>query len=55
MQLPAGVPVYVYLRVRVRDKAGNEGIAVTDQPQLADTSEPEGKLIGVSLTPAEKN
>jgi hypothetical protein len=54
-QLPPGVPVYVYLRVRVRDRAGNEGIAATDQPQLADTSEPEGKLIGVSLTPAEKN
>jgi hypothetical protein len=54
-QMPPGVPVYVYLRVRVRDKAGNEGIAVTDQPQLADTSEPEGRLIGVSFSPsAEK-
>lgn len=53
-QLPTGMPVYIYLRLRVRDKAGNEGIAVTDQPQLADMSEPEGRLIGINFTPSNK-
>jgi hypothetical protein len=40
-------PVQVYLRLRVRDKAGNEGLAVTAQPQFVDLVEPEGGLIGV--------
>jgi hypothetical protein len=35
------------LRVRARDKAGNEGIALTSTPQFVDLVEPEGALIGV--------
>jgi hypothetical protein len=46
-QVPAGSPVEVYLRLRVRDNAGNEAVAVTDSPQTIDLVEPEGQLIGV--------
>ncbi|HEV3083335.1 MAG TPA: hypothetical protein VGY66_26355 [Gemmataceae bacterium] len=49
-QVPPG-KVSVYLRLRVRDRAGNEGIAVTSEPQLVDLSEPEGHLLDVSLSP----
>lgn len=52
-KVPAGTPVQVYLRVRVRDKAGNEGIAATPTAQYVDLIEPEGALIGV-LPPARK-
>jgi hypothetical protein len=45
--VPQGTPVRVYLRLRVRDTAGNVGLAVTSQPQLVDLSEPEGALVGV--------
>ncbi len=44
------IPVQVYLRLRVRDKAGNESIAVTAQPQYVDLMEPEGALIRVQPT-----
>ena len=50
-QVPHEMPVSVYLRLRVRDAAGNEGIAVTDQPQVVDLSEPEGHLLDVSIAP----
>jgi hypothetical protein len=50
-KLPSGIPVYVYLRLRVRDKAGNEGVAVTPRPQLADLSKPAGHLLSISPTP----
>lgn len=50
-QLPSGMPVSVYLRLRVRDQAGNEGVAVTPEPQLVDLTEPEGRLVNVSVTP----
>jgi hypothetical protein len=46
-QVPAGTPVEVYLRLRVRDNAGNEAVAVTDTPQTIDLVEPDGQLIGV--------
>jgi len=49
-KVPQG-KVSVFLRLRVRDKAGNEGIAVTAEPQLVDLSEPEGHLLDVSLAP----
>jgi hypothetical protein len=49
-QLPERLPVQVYLRVKVRDLAGNEGVATTNDPQLVDLSEPEGILTNV-LTP----
>lgn len=46
-KIPQGTPVQVYLRLRVRDKAGNESVAVTSEPQYVDLVEPEGALIGV--------
>jgi hypothetical protein len=46
-QLPAKFPDRVYLRLLVRDSAGNEGVAVTREPQLVDLSEPEGVILGV--------
>jgi len=51
-KVPQG-KVSVYLRLRVHDKAGNEGIAVTSEPQLVDLSEPEGHLLDVSLSPGQ--
>ena len=52
-KVPASTPIQVYLRVRVRDKAGNEGIAATPTPQFVDLVEPEGALIGI-LPPAKR-
>jgi hypothetical protein len=46
-KVPAGSPVQVYLRLRVLDRAGNEGMAVTGRPQTIDLVEPEGHLVGV--------
>ena len=46
-KVPANTPIQVYLRMRVRDKAGNERVLVTPQPQFIDLTEPEGALIGV--------
>jgi hypothetical protein len=43
-QVPANVPPKVYLRLSVRDQAGNNAIAQTDQPVLIDLQEPE--LVG---------
>ena len=37
--------------MRVRDLAGNESIAVTNEPQLVDLSEPEGHLTNVTVSP----
>lgn len=50
-KVPAGAPVQVYLRLRVRDKAGNESVAVTAEPQFIDLIEPEGALVGVLPQP----
>jgi hypothetical protein len=53
-KVPQG-KVSVYLRLRVRDRAGNEGLAVTEKAQLVDLSEPEGHLIEeVSLAPTSR-
>jgi hypothetical protein len=49
-QPPAG-KVYVYLRARVRDAAGNEGVAITGEPQLVDLSQPVGRLRAVTAAP----
>jgi hypothetical protein len=49
--LPDHLPVQVYMRLRVKDLAGNESIAVTQDPQLVDLSEPEGRLLDVSVVP----
>ena len=46
-KLPPGFPVQVYLRLRVRDKAGNESVAVSRAPEYLDLTEPEGALVGV--------
>lgn len=46
--LPTEVPANVYLRLTVRDKAGNNAIALTREPQLVDLREPEFRLIGSS-------
>ena len=36
-----------FISASVRDKAGNERVLVTPQPQFVDLTEPEGALIGV--------
>ncbi len=46
-QVPEGMPVAVYLRLRVHDSAGNEAVAVTNAPQTIDLVPPEGHLVGV--------
>jgi hypothetical protein len=50
--LPPALPSHVYLKMMVKDTAGNVGVAVTRDAQLVDLSEPEGRLIRV--TPANK-
>jgi hypothetical protein len=49
-KLPADLPVWVHLRLRVWDKAGNVAVAVTGRPQLADLARPVGHLRGVTVT-----
>jgi hypothetical protein len=46
-QVPPGVPYKVFLRLRVRDLAGNENIACTSEEQLIDMSTPEVSHIGL--------
>ena len=46
-KVPANFPVQVFLRLRVRDKAGNESVAASRQPEYLDLTEPEGQIIGV--------
>ena len=46
-KVSSSVPVQVYLRLRARDKAGNESAAITKDAQYIDFTEPEGALIGV--------
>jgi hypothetical protein len=45
--MPSNLPFRIYLRLEVRDLAGNVGIAETDQPVLVDLVEPDGGLIGI--------
>jgi hypothetical protein len=52
-KVPQDIPVSVFLRLQVRDEAGNVGTAVTSEPQLVDTIEPEGHLLGASVTPGQ--
>jgi hypothetical protein len=44
-KVPSPFPVQVYLRIRVRDKAGNEQIAATRDAQFVDLVVPTGALI----------
>ena len=46
--LPPSLPSHVYLKMTVRDTAGNMAVAVTREPQLVDLSEPEGRLLRVT-------
>lgn len=50
-KVPPTAPVQVFLRLRVIDRAGNEGAAVTREAQFVDLVEPEGALIGVHPQP----
>jgi hypothetical protein len=47
-QLPPNMPVRVYLRLLVKDSAGNIGMDETQQPVLIDLHEPEGQLLGIA-------
>jgi len=49
-KLPAALPAQgVFLRLRVRDSAGNESVAVTGEPQQVDLSEPEVEQLSIVL------
>jgi hypothetical protein len=48
-QVPASVPPHVYLRLLVRDLAGNESVAQTAQPVLVDLNEPEVKPLDINV------
>lgn len=48
-QVPSGVPAQVYLRLMVRDLAGNESVAQPEQPVLVDLNEPEVKPLQVTV------
>jgi hypothetical protein len=48
-QLPEKLPVEVFLRLRVRDLAGNETVAITPNPLAVDLHEPEGHLLRVTV------
>jgi hypothetical protein len=52
-QLPSDLPERVYLRLRVRDRAGNEGVAATGQPVTVDLSEPVGQIM--TVVPARRH
>jgi hypothetical protein len=47
-RLPEGLPPRVYLRLTMRDAAGNEARAQTDKPELIDLSVPQTKIIRVA-------
>jgi hypothetical protein len=51
-QVPTTIPRggLVYLRLRVRDLAGNECVAQTPQPVLVDLSEPEVKPLDINVS-----
>jgi hypothetical protein len=48
-QVPTNVPPHVYLRLLVRDMAGNESVAQTAQPVLVDLNEPEVKPLQITV------
>ena len=53
-KLPARMPSHAHLKMTVRDTAGNAAAAITAEPQLIDLSVPEGRLIGVRVTPKKQ-
>lgn len=46
-KVPPTVPAKVYLRLTVRDLAGNTGVAETPEPVTVDLNEPEVRFIGL--------
>lgn len=52
-RLTSDVPAKVYLRLLVKDLAGNVAKAETAQPILVDLYEPEAQFIGLSGTPRQ--
>jgi hypothetical protein len=46
-RVPAGTPHQVFMRLKVRDRAGNESTAVTRTPVTVDLVPPQGELVGV--------
>jgi hypothetical protein len=50
-QMPQNLPYMVYLRLEVRDLAGNVSEAITNKPVLVDLQEPEGKLTEILVAP----
>lgn len=49
--LPSNLPFRVYMRLIVRDLAGNVSTAETAEPVLVDLSEPEGRITGLASPP----
>jgi hypothetical protein len=49
-QLTDNIPYRVYLRLSVRDTAGNVAIVQTPEPVLIDLHEPEGQILGIAGT-----
>jgi hypothetical protein len=50
-QVPADIPHHVFLRLTVRDTAGNVAIAETDEPVLVDLNEPEVQSLRLGSSP----
>lgn len=48
--LPPRIPVQVYLRVKATDFAGNEGVAVTQEPLYVDLGQPQARFTDVTVT-----
>jgi hypothetical protein len=48
-QVPVDIKPSVYLRLSVRDTAGNVGVHQTEQPELVDLSVPEATITGVGV------
>jgi hypothetical protein len=46
-RLPSQMPSQVYLRLSVRDQAGNIAVAATQKPVLIDLTPPEFRVLGV--------
>jgi hypothetical protein len=53
-QVPTSVPPSVYLRMTVRDLAGNASVAQTNKAVLVDLSEPVANIIGLAGSTPER-
>jgi hypothetical protein len=51
-QMPTDLPYRVFIRMEIRDLAGNVSVAETPEPVLVDLTEPEGGITG--LVPSAK-